>query len=89
MIKETNSDKFFKKVKQTTNKKNIEVDMNIDNFAQHYEQIFNDLLNVKPEIIASVIDNNKDIILNNFYPMNLNLCEFKLTLKNCLNSEMC
>ena len=89
LIKETNSDKFFKKVKQTTNKKNMEVDMNIDNVAQHYDQIFNDPLNVKPEIIASVIDNNKDIILNNFYPINLNLCEFKLALKMCSNSKVC
>jgi hypothetical protein len=73
LIKEKNSDNFFKKVKKTTNKKDVKIEMSIELIAQHYNLIFNDKLNVDPIVITDINNGIKDIDIKNFYPISLEI----------------
>ena len=56
IIKEKNSENFFKKAKNLSNKKTIKIDMDIEQIAINYGLIFNDSLKI-PQIHIDLINN--------------------------------
>jgi hypothetical protein len=80
VIGENNSEKFFKKVKNITKSKEIKIQMEIEEIADSYSNIFNDNLKVPEEQVEMV---NREILslnIKNFNSIKLSIEEFKSAL---------
>ena len=81
LIKAKSGEKFFKIVNSFLNKdKKIELQM--DQVVTHYDQIFNETLNIDLETLNEVKEGISAIIIDNFIPIDVNTTELNFALKN-------
>jgi hypothetical protein len=88
LIKCNNSEKFFKKVNDIKRKNEILINIDIDKIRDYYSNIFNKPLNVDKRFIDHINEQIDDIKHENYSPIDLNINELKLALKETSNSNV-
>jgi hypothetical protein len=87
LIKAKSGVNFFKNVNAFLNKdKKIELQM--DQIVAHYDNIFNESLNIDLETLSEVNAGISDIIFDNFTPIEVNTTELNYALKNTNSSKV-
>jgi endonuclease/exonuclease/phosphatase family metal-dependent hydrolase len=89
LIKCNNSESFFRKVNHRLNKDKDKITLDVNELVNHYYSIFNRPLNVSEEIQNRVYNDIQDIIHDNFIPIEINITEFKYTIKQAKSSNVC
>jgi hypothetical protein len=88
LIKINNSEKFFKKVNDMKRKNEILIDIDIEKIRDYYSNIFNKPLNVDKKFIDHINEQIDDIKHENYSPIDININQLKLALKETSNSNV-
>ena len=89
IIRERNSSSFFNKVNRIKdNNKNI-ISVSFETLISHYDNIFNEKINVEESIIHEINSGISDLSILNFKNIDLNESELVSALNDTNNSNVC
>jgi hypothetical protein len=89
LIKEKNSEKFFKKISILKEKNKENIDININDLVSHYSSIFNESIKVAQDVKDKIMHEISDINIKNYDAITLTLSELELAYKQTKISKVC